>query len=77
MRMPNVQIRDASDTDKILVNTTHLPFELREQTPVWFFTRTGDRKPRGFLITGILQYQIIETSPQESGIVYMARPLDD
>ncbi|WP_433730951.1 hypothetical protein ACQP2Y_21425 [Actinoplanes sp. CA-051413] len=74
--MPNVQIRDASNPDKVLVQTLHLSFEPRENRPIYVRRRYKDTKNRGYLITGVLQYEIVEEAPEESGIVLLARPID-
>jgi hypothetical protein len=73
--MPKVQLRDVNRPDRILVNTLHLPFELRENKPIYVRQRFGDRKAKGYLITDVLQYEIIEGAPDESGIVYLAKEI--
>lgn len=75
--MPNVQLRDASNPDKILVNTMHLPFEPQPNKPIRVRRRPGDSRTRGFVVTAVLQYEIVEDDPQQSGIVYLARPIAD
>lgn len=75
--MPKVQFRDAANPDKILVNTLHLPFEPRENKPVWVRQRSGDKKSKGYVITDVLQYEIVENDPDQSGIVYLARQIQE
>lgn len=74
--MPNVQIRNAANPDEVFVQTLHLTFEPRENKPVYVRRRFRDTKPKGYLITGVLQYEIVEEQPEESGIVLLARPID-
>lgn len=73
--MPKVQIRDAANHDKILVDTTQMPFIPQENKPIWIRQRARDTNSKGYLITGVIQYEIVVDDPDESGIVFAGRLL--
>lgn len=75
--MPKVQIRDASNPEKILLTTTLLPFVPELNKPVYIRTRARDTNSKGYLITGVIQYEIVVEDPDESGIVLAGRPIQD
>lgn len=76
--MPNVQIRDASNPDEVLVSTIQLPFIPQENKPVYVRRRFGDQKGlKGYLITGVIQYEIVTEQPDESGVVLAGRPIPE
>lgn len=75
--MPKVQIRDASDHKKILLRTTQLPFVPQENKPVFIRERARDTNSKGYLITGVIQYEIVAGEPDESGIVLAGHAIPD
>ncbi len=74
--MPKVQIRDAADHDKILVNTMDLPFVPELNKPLWILRRATDQPRDGVVLTSVIQYQIVTDQPDESGIVFAGRRID-
>lgn len=75
--MPKVQIRDAADHNTVILPTTLLPFVPQENKPVWIRERTRDTNSKGYLITGVIQYEIVSGDPDESGVVLAGRPIRD
>jgi hypothetical protein len=74
--MPKVQIRDAANHDKILVNTMDLPFVPELNKPIWILRRATDEPREGVLLTSVIQYQLVLEEPDESGIVFAGRRID-
>lgn len=73
--MVTVQLRDATNPDKVLAGPIALPFEPRENKPLYLRRRFNDRKARCFIITEVHRYEISEDEPERSGIVYLAREI--
>lgn len=79
--MPKVQLRDASNPDRILVPTLDLPFEPLLNKPLYirpFFEEKIMRtnKVRCFVLTDVYRYEIFENEPERSGISYLARQVE-
>lgn len=74
--MVTVQLRDAANPDKVLVGPLNLPFEPRENKPLYVRRRFNDRAARCYVITGVYRYEIFENEPESSGIVYLARQVE-
>lgn len=74
--MPKVQIRDAANHDTVLLPTMDLPFVPELNKPIWVLRRPADRPQHGYLITGVIQYQIVTEQPDESGIVFAGRRIE-
>jgi hypothetical protein len=72
-----VQLRDADNHAKILVGTLQLPFEPRENRPLRVRRRPNDTRSTTYLITDVLCYEIVENDPQQSGIVYLAKQVEN
>ena len=71
--MVTVQLRDATNPDKVLAGPIALPFEPRENKPLYLRRRFNDRKADCFVITEVYRYEISTDEPERSGIVYLAR----
>ena len=82
--MVTVQLRDAANPDKVLVGPLALPFEPRENKPLYVRDRFDDRgprflrgnQPRCYIITDVYRYEVFEHEPERSGIVSASSPLD-
>lgn len=80
--MVTVQLRDASDPDKVLLGPLKLPFEPRENKPLRVRPHFEERrlranKVRSFVITDVYAYEVFENEPERSGIIYLAREIDE
>jgi hypothetical protein len=79
--MVTVQLRDAANPEKVLLDSIALPFEPRLDVPMYVWDYFKDRKigfftkryERCFVITQVLQYEISIKEPDRSGIVYLAK----
>lgn len=76
--MPKVQLRDASDPTRILVQTLDLPFEPLLNKPLYIRPFFEDRMLRAnpvrcYVLTDVYRYEVFENEPERSGISYLAR----
>ena len=82
--MVTVQLRDADDPEKFLIDHIVLPFEPRIGVPMYVWDRFepprkgifnfgGQSKPRCFVPTEVIRYDVSRDEPAQSGIVYLAR----
>ncbi len=74
--MPKVQIRDAANHDKILVDTLDLSFVPELNKPLWVLRRATDQPRNGVILTSVIQYQLVTEQPDESGIVFAGRRIE-
>jgi hypothetical protein len=84
-RMVTVQLRDAKNIERFLIDHIVLPFEPRVGVPLYVWDRFEDptktsflgfgrskQKPRCFIPTKIWRYEVSLDEPSQSGIVYLA-----
>jgi hypothetical protein len=85
--MVTVQLRDANNSDRFLIDHIVLPFEPQLGVPIYVFDRFdrtknsffnfgSKAKRRCFVATEVLRYELSMDDPAQSGIVYLAREVN-